>query len=300
MNCKRTILRTAMSGIAFCLASSAWACDQYDSVIAAVQGDDIESAARLYEEIIVSASCDDALREWVGDFLARETFLSAMQDNVSPAEREAMLKRALGYERHWRTFNELGLLAWENDAYAEAAKNFQLALNELTEGDQSHEAASEEIATLYDYAWQSLALADEPADIPVTRSGVPGGIFTGKVRGFEVVEVPVPITFKFDSTEFDEAGLHFAETLVEYIMLVEPSEISLTGHTDPRGTDDYNDGLSLARAEAVAELLQARGFKGRIDVKGFGEREVPPAPPGIEENSEEHYRIARRVAFKAR
>ncbi|NNE81500.1 MAG: OmpA family protein [Silicimonas sp.] len=277
-------------------ASPAFACPQYDTVVAAVQADDQSGAEVLYEEIVFSAACDDAIREWVADYLARENFLAAL-DSDKADEKRRLLTRALGFEKHWRSYAELGRLDWAEGQYSKAAQNLQLALNELAEGDQSHKADTDEIGEVYELATAALALADEPVDMPRTRSGTTGGIFTTSIRGFEVEEVSLPITFEYNSTEFDQIGTDFADALVEHVALTSPNLVVLAGHTDPTGSDAYNLTLSEARADAVRELLVANGYNGEVEVEGFGETRLPPAPPGIEPNSEEHYRLARRVAF---
>lgn len=277
------------------LASPALACPQYDTVVAAVQSNDKSGAETLYDEIIFSADCDDAIREWVGDYLARESFLDALETNGD--ERRAHLNKALKFERHWRSYAELGKLEWSLGRYGDAAQKFQLALNELSEGDQTHNAGTEEIAEVYELATAALALAQSPVDMPRTRSGNTGGIFTTSIRGFEVEEVSLPITFEYDSTEFDAIGAEYAQTLVEHITLSAPASIALGGHTDPEGPDDYNLSLSVKRAEAVKSYLLANGFSGEVRIAGYGEKDIPPAPPGIEPGSAEHHRIARRVAF---
>ncbi len=48
--------------------------------------------------------------------------------------------------------------------------------------------------------------------------------------------------------------------------------IELTGHTDPRGNDDYNNVLSQYRAKAVKDKLMEIGVEDyRIDTHGEGE-----------------------------
>ena len=277
------------------LATPAFACPQYDTVVAAVQSNDKSGAETLYDEIIFSAECDDAIREWVGDYLARESFLDALETDGEA--RRAHLNKALKFERHWRSHAELGKLEWSLGRYEEAAKQFQLSLNELAEGDQKHEAQTDEIAEVYDLATAALALAETPVDMPRTRSGNTGGIFTTSIRGFEVEEVSLPITFEYDSTEFDAVGAEYAQTLVEHITLNAPSMIALGGHTDPEGPDEYNLSLSVKRAEKVKSYLLANGFTGEVQIAGYGENDIPPAPPGIQPGSPEHHRIARRVAF---
>lgn len=277
------------------LASPALACPQYDTVVAAVQSNDKSGAETLYEEIIFSADCDDAIREWVGDYLARESFLEALE--TDGALKRAHLNKALKFERHWRSYAELGRLEWSLERYGEAAQQFQLALNELSEGDQTHDAGTEEIAEVYELATAALALAQSPIDMPRTRSGNTGGIFTTSIRGFEVEEVSLPITFEYDSTEFDAIGAEYAQTLVEHIALSAPKSIALGGHTDPEGPEEYNLSLSVKRAEKVKSFLLANGFTGEVRIAGYGEKDIPPAPPGIQPGSAEHHRIARRVAF---
>ncbi len=277
-------------------ASPAISCPQYDTVVAAVQSGDRTSAEVLYDEIVFSAACDDAIREWVGDYLARETFLAAEATDAVD-EKRALLQKALGYEIHWRSYAALGRLDWDAGAYNEAAGNLQLALNELAEGDPTHDAADSEIAEVYDLATAALALADAPVDLPKTRSGTAGGILTTSIRGFQVEEVALPITFEYNSTEFDALGTEYAALLADHIALTAPDIVTLGGHTDPVGGEAFNLNLSLARAETVSAFLRDAGFTGTIDAIGHGETQLPEPPPGIAPGSEEHHRIARRVAF---
>lgn len=277
-------------------APAVQACPQYDTVVAAVQANDRTGAEVLYEEIVFSASCDDAIREWVGDYLARENFLAAM-DVADPEQKRTLLKRALGFEKHWRSYAALGNLEWEAKNYADAATHLQLALNELSEGDQTHAADTAEIAEVYELASAALALADEAVALPKTRSGTTGGVFQTAIRGFNIEEVNLPITFQYNSTAFDSIGESYAQALVDHILLTDPDTVSLDGHTDPIGSEDFNLSLSLNRAEEVKNLLVQSGYDGAITVIGLGETQLPPAPPGIVPGSEEHFRIARRVAF---
>ncbi|MEM9477394.1 MAG: OmpA family protein [Pseudomonadota bacterium] len=278
---------------------AAHACTQYEAVVAAVQGNDTARAAELFEEISVSATCDDALREWVGDYLARESFLFAVNEAETPELRREALEQALAYEKHWRSYAELGRLDWDLKNYGPAATSFQLALNELVDGDPSHEATDTEIAEVYELASAAVALADAPVAMPSTRSGEAGGIFKTKIRGFTVEEVPLPITFEFDSVDFDETGLSYANALVDHVIMLSPAAIRLAGHTDPVGDAGYNLALSEARAQAMADFLRGAGFEGEIEIAAYGETQLPEPPPGIVPDSEEHHRIARRVAFSA-
>lgn len=55
--------------------------------------------------------------------------------------------------------------------------------------------------------------------------------------------------------------------------------IRLVGHTDPRGTPDYNDALGLERAEKVKKFLVANGIgERRVVTASVGEDVASPAP----------------------
>ena len=49
-------------------------------------------------------------------------------------------------------------------------------------------------------------------------------------------------------------------------------KVEVAGHTDSIGTDEYNQGLSLRRAEAVRNYLVDKGIAAdRLSIKGYGE-----------------------------
>jgi OmpA-OmpF porin, OOP family len=301
VTCSITIRPFLSAAVLVCLGTGvAVACPEYDAVVVAVEADDAAAAEALFHDISVSAACDDALREWVGDYLARDSFLAAMRDGTSPEDRRAALARALTFEKHWRSYAELGRLDWQAGRFGSAAVNFQLAINELVEGDPTHAAETSEIAEVYELASASLALADGAVEMPLTRGGTIGGIFATSIRGFSVEEVELPITFRFGTTEFDERGVEYAQMLADHLIATAPEQLNLAGHTDPIGDEAFNLALSVARAEAVEDFLKSRGFSGRIETKGYGKTRIPEPPAGIEPGSEEHHRIARRVVFSVR
>ncbi|MDH4390629.1 MAG: OmpA family protein [Aquabacterium sp.] len=74
------------------------------------------------------------------------------------------------------------------------------------------------------------------------------------------------------------------------------AEVVITGHTDRVGSVEANDRLSLARAEAVRDLLMAAGLaRNAVTVAGRGERE--PVVPTADEVAEARNR---RVEIKIR
>ena len=86
-------------------------------------------------------------------------------------------------------------------------------------------------------------------------------------------EESTPVRYVFGTAEFTPEGLASARDLSECLKSVKPKAITLTGHTDPVGTQEANRVLSLARADALAEYLVAEGYAGAWKTLGKGEDE---------------------------
>lgn len=70
--------------------------------------------------------------------------------------------------------------------------------------------------------------------------------------------------------------------------------MNVEAHTDDRGGDDYNMGLSERRAAACVAYLKSKGIaEGRLKAKPFGETK-----PTVPNNSPENLALNRRVEFK--
>ncbi|MCL4792713.1 MAG: OmpA family protein, partial [Gammaproteobacteria bacterium] len=79
------------------------------------------------------------------------------------------------------------------------------------------------------------------------------------------------------------------------ILTTRPSfNIEVRGHTDSRGADDYNLGLSRRRAEAVRNYLIEKGTPAeRLTAVGIGE-----ADPIADNETEEGRALNRRVSLE--
>jgi outer membrane protein OmpA-like peptidoglycan-associated protein len=61
-------------------------------------------------------------------------------------------------------------------------------------------------------------------------------------------------------------------------------EILVIGHTDLVGSNEYNDTLSLQRAQLIAGMLQQQGAAKSLEVTGRGMRDpLVPTASGVEE-----------------
>ncbi|MEO0073162.1 MAG: carboxypeptidase regulatory-like domain-containing protein [candidate division WOR-3 bacterium] len=152
------------------------------------------------------------------------------------------------------------------------------------------------------YQFENLAAGD------YTLSASADGYLTATARAtvrpkqetradFELVKAGIKITLKvyFD---FDKATLkpesHSALEAAAKIMKENPQiRVEIQGHTDNIGTAEYNDRLSLRRAQAVVDYLVGLGIsRNRLSARGFGFRN-----PAASNDTEEGRAQNRRVEF---
>ena len=97
--------------------------------------------------------------------------------------------------------------------------------------------------------------------------------------------------FSYDSSVLPTNWKKVAEAHARYMVRTNDVRVVLSGHTDERGTREYNLSLAQARATSVAKVLQALGVSAqRIQTVSFGEER--PAKPGHNESA---WRFNRRV-----
>jgi len=111
----------------------------------------------------------------------------------------------------------------------------------------------------------------------------------------KIEKVFLPIHFDFDSDTLDAAGVREAISLSDFLMANHVGLITIIGHTDDVGDQNYNLDLSLRRAENLAAFLVSDGVTTAIDVVGKGEFEPPIVVDASIYSTEEFRTIARRV-----
>jgi OOP family OmpA-OmpF porin len=110
---------------------------------------------------------------------------------------------------------------------------------------------------------------------------------------YEKHSVAATALFDFDRAVLKEQGKAELMNLVEYIKGkgITVADIDVVGHTDSKGSEEYNQGLSERRAMAVKEFLVASGVSADIiDVSGRGESE-PVASNDTEEGRAKNRRV---------
>jgi peptidoglycan-associated lipoprotein len=104
-----------------------------------------------------------------------------------------------------------------------------------------------------------------------------------------------PVPFEFNEAGLSDQARSRLETLASCIKQ-QNLRVTLEGHADERGTEEYNLQLSNRRAEAVKRYLVNLGVSARnLDTVGYGENR--PAQSG---SSEAAWAANRRVEFNRR
>ena len=97
--------------------------------------------------------------------------------------------------------------------------------------------------------------------------------------------------FDFDKSVLKPAGKTKLEDLVGKVKAINLEVVIAVGHTDSKGTDAYNQKLSVARAEAVKAFLVSQGLdKSRVYTEGKGESQ-----PAADNKTKEGQARNRRV-----
>lgn len=99
--------------------------------------------------------------------------------------------------------------------------------------------------------------------------------------------------FDYDKDVVHESDKPAIYGNADYLVAHPRTHITLEGHTDPRGSREYNVALGERRANAVLELLKSRGVNpGQVRVVSYGAERL--AVPG---RTESDYQLDRRVVL---
>lgn len=99
------------------------------------------------------------------------------------------------------------------------------------------------------------------------------------------------IYFEYDSSQVLSEFIPVLEAHAHYLMSNPSQRITLEGHSDERGTREYNISLGEQRAKSVFKMLQLIGvMNSQVDIVSYGEEK--PAELG---HNDEALRLNRRV-----
>lgn len=83
------------------------------------------------------------------------------------------------------------------------------------------------------------------------------------------------LKFSFDAAELQPASREILSRIAGILLTADDFAITVSGHTDARGTEEYNQELSERRAQAVADYLIGAGLTADLfTVQGLGKSQL--------------------------
>lgn len=158
--------------------------------------------------------------------------------------------------------------------------------------------SAEELQALFEQQ-RTRGLVIVPADGTATEPAAEGTTEVAADPAYTEVAVDAQINFQI-SFEFDSAALREGEKakLASLCEALNASDIPLfriVGHTDAKGSDSYNQGLSLLRAEEVKRYLveDCHVDPARLEATGVGEAfPLDPTDPNADTNRRVEFQVA--------
>jgi outer membrane protein OmpA-like peptidoglycan-associated protein len=106
-----------------------------------------------------------------------------------------------------------------------------------------------------------------------------------------VIDFKEKVLFGFDRSDLTDAAKTNLNKLTNVLQKYPETNIEVIGHTDSKGTDEYNQNLSDRRARAVASYLKNQQVaSSRLSTKGMGESD-PIASNDTEEGRSQNRRV---------
>ena len=116
----------------------------------------------------------------------------------------------------------------------------------------------------------------------------------GQVCGY-VISLDDQVLFDFDQATIRPDASNILTELATALKQITASAIEIRGHTDSKGSEEYNQTLSENRALAVLKALQQQAKLNHIEAHGYGESK-PVAPNEVDgKDSPSNRQLNRRV-----
>jgi len=138
-------------------------------------------------------------------------------------------------------------------------------------------------------------ILDEDDKCPNTAGGIGrGGCPNATPEEMEILELVIKnLYFDTDKDKIRQGAYPYLDRLAELLVRRPELKVGMRGHTDERGSDEYNLDLSKRRVEAALFYLMNRGVsRSQLLTEYYGER-IPAAP-----NQPETYQLNRRVEMQ--
>ena len=103
--------------------------------------------------------------------------------------------------------------------------------------------------------------------------------------------MPSQVTFDYDSAHIRPGFYSALNNVAQVLRENDQTMVEITGHTDSKGSDSYNQRLSEERARAVTDYLAAQGVSmARMNAHGMGES-MPLAANDRESGRQQNRRV---------
>ncbi|TMJ71125.1 MAG: OmpA family protein [Alphaproteobacteria bacterium] len=113
-----------------------------------------------------------------------------------------------------------------------------------------------------------------------------------------LMPAPAPITFPYDEASVTAAGRQQAAALSDFLRQRKLDVVTLSGHADERGSDEYNMQLSRNRLESVARFLRDTGYAGKLVLLPKGKTEPVTGIDRGKLSKEDAFQLDRRVELR--
>ena len=119
----------------------------------------------------------------------------------------------------------------------------------------------------------------------------------------EPIEVGLTVRLKniyFDSNKTTLKPESFVELdkVVDFLVQNGTVEIEISGHTDSKGSDEYNKNLSQGRSQAVVDYVVKQGIvASRLTAHGYGESkpiDTNDTPEGMANNRRVEFTVMKK------
>jgi len=223
-------------------------------------------------------------------------------------EYERLLTAAESAEVLWQASATLGEVRFGERRFADAAQAYDRAIEIIkNETLTPNSPAKFDIEGLVERAGQARLLAANPTTkegpkfvrtAKDQRDGSLGGYYSRSVRGITPRAIPVPVTFEYRAATLTGIGEEAARELLEALKEQRPTRLVLIGHTDVRGSAEFNLKLSRERADAVASFLRQNGVNIPVETEGKGATEPMRLSDTSGLSQDDIYALNRRVEWR--
>ena len=271
-------------------------CADFDRAVrAAESASDAVKAAALFGEAEAARTCSGEELRHIGRNAALAFYRKAYMGSLAAPEQERLLRQGLTFGRPWQLAASVGDLEQAASKFEDAATLYQEALDDIRDAVANPQPPPTAlIASIVKKAEEARLLS--PVYVRrVDRNGAPSGLACPLFRGFEAKKTALPIEFVYRETTFTPKGREAVNDLFDYLTRQGSPAVHLIGHTDPRGSDAFNQDLAERRAQAVAEFLKRKSYPGKIASSGRGKRERFQADDPGRYSEEQLFQLDRRV-----